>query len=61
MGRTIPVFVFGNPDPIAFYDEGEEVCADISGDLFSQTTVLNCKNCGAVVKNNKCEYCSTEY
>lgn len=23
--------------------------------------MTNCKNCGAVLKSNKCEYCGTEY
>lgn len=23
--------------------------------------ITNCKNCGAIIKNGKCEYCGTEY
>lgn len=27
----------------------------------SKPRVINCKNCGAPVHNNICEYCGTEY
>lgn len=68
MGRGIPLFVLGMPEPVAFAEDRVDVNNPPHGGSGmmrakkkKKRPAVSCVGCGAPVKKKTCEYCGRPY